>query len=203
MKKNPALALLEFSNIAVGVSATDLLLKKAPVAALRCGTVTGGRFLTLIGGTTASVQESYREGLYWGGESIVDHLLLADVHPRLYAAIHGERVPTGVGALVIIETDSATASVRAAEAALKGTPVELLEIRLADTTLAGKGVAIYRGELHDIEAAVTLAAGVLPQDGARWSWKIISRPHEALLEQLADGTHFATSSLLDLHGEAD
>ena len=34
------------------------MLKKAPVAFFRSGTVTAGRYLTLIGGTPASVEEA-------------------------------------------------------------------------------------------------------------------------------------------------
>ena len=38
-----ALALLEFSGAAAGILAVDRLLKMAPVALLRCGTVHPGR----------------------------------------------------------------------------------------------------------------------------------------------------------------
>jgi len=201
MKKHPAIAAVEFSDISVGMHATDAMLKKAPIAFVKCGTISRGRYLTLIGGTTASVEESLNEGLLWGGASVLDHVMLADVHPQLYDAILGERRPGGSGALAIIETDTVSSNVRAAELALKATPVELVEIRLADTGLSGKGVSVYQGTLHDIEAAVDVAVAFLRARGSEPRFKIISAPHEGLTQQLQTSTYFGSASLLELEGE--
>jgi len=201
MKKHPALAIVEFSDIPTGVFATDAMLKKAPIAFIKAGTITRGRFLTLIGGSTAAVEESLREAQFRAGESVLDHLLLADVHPRVYDAILGGRRAAGTGAIAVIETDTVASNVRAAELALKGTPVELVELRLADSGLSGKGVSLYQGELPDIEAAVEIVLGFLRQAGGEVRHTIISSPHDALIRQLGSGTSFASASLLDLDGE--
>jgi microcompartment protein CcmL/EutN len=203
MKKHPAIAVLEFRDIAVGMVATDAMLKKSPIAFLKCGTISRGRYLTLIGGTTASVEEAVNEGLFWGGASVLDHVLLADVHPQVYDAILGQRRTVGNGSLAIIETATVSSNVRAAELALKGTPVDLVEIRLADTGLSGKGVSIYHGELHDIEAAVDIAVGFLESTGVEVGFKIISSPHDALNRQLDTSTYFGSASLLELEGEKE
>jgi microcompartment protein CcmL/EutN len=202
MKKPPALAVLEFSDIPSGVDATDAMLKKAPIAFVKSGTITRGRFLTLIGGSEAAVEEALREGLYRAGERVLDHLLLADVHPRVYEAILGGRRTVVTGSLAVIETDTVASNVRAAELALKGTPVELVELRLADAGLSGKGVSIYQGELPDIEAAVEIAAGYLRQVGGDLRHTIIQSPHEALARQIGSGTSFESAALLELDGEA-
>jgi microcompartment protein CcmL/EutN len=155
----------------------------------------------LIGGSTASVDESLKEGLYHGGPSVLDHLLLADVHPRVYEAILGWRKPGNAGALAIIETDTVAANVRAAEAALKGTPVDLIEIRLADTGLSGRGLSVYQGSLPDIEAAIEIATRYVDQSGGQLRHRIISRPHEALIKQIETSTWFGSQTVLDLDGE--
>ncbi len=201
MKKAPALAVIEFSDIPTGIDATDAMLKKAPIAFVKSGTITRGRFLTLIGGSTASVEEALGEGRSRAGERVLDHLLLADVHPRVYDAVLGGRRASGSGALAVIETDTVASNIRAAELALKGTPVELVELRLADSGLSGKGVSIYQGELPDIEAAVEIAAGYLRQEGVGVRHTIISSPHEALTRQVAGGTSFGSAALLELDGE--
>ncbi len=203
MKKHPAIAVLEFKDIAVGMVATDAMLKKSPIAFLKCGTISRGRYLILIGGTTASVEEAVSEGLFFGGSSVLDHVLLADVHPQVYDAILGERRSAGPGSLAIIETATVSSNVRAAELALKGTPVDLVEIRLADTGLSGKGLSIYHGELHDIEAAVDIAVGFLQRTGVEVGFKIIPAPHEALSRHVDDSTYFGSASLLELEGEAE
>jgi microcompartment protein CcmL/EutN len=201
MKKHPAIAIIEFRDIAVGMIATDAMLKKAPIAFIKSGTISRGRYLTLIGGSTASVQESLAEGLFHGGGSVLDHVLLADVHPQVYDAILGGRRAVGGGSLAIIETGTVSANVRAAELALKGTPVDLVEIRLADTGLSGKGLSIYHGELHDLEAAVEIVVGYLEAAGGEVVYKIISAPHEALGKQVDASTYFGSASLVELEGE--
>jgi len=201
MKKHPAIAIIEFRDIAVGMVATDAMLKKAPIGFVKSGTISRGRYLTLIGGTTASVQESLAEGLFHGGASVLDHVLLADVHPQVYDAILGVRRPVGAGSLGIIETGTVSSNVRAAELALKGTKVDLIEIRLADTGLSGKGISIYHGDLHDVEAAVDIVVGYLKASGGEVVYKIISSPHEALGAQVDASTYFGSASLVELEGE--
>ena len=201
MKRHPAIAVLEFRDIAVGVFATDALLKRSPIAFVKCGTISRGRFLTLIGGTTASVEEAVSEGLAQGGDSVLDHVMLADVHPQLYEGILGHRSPVGPGSIAIIETGTVSCNVRAAELALKGTTVDLVEIRLADSGLSGKGLSIFEGELHDFEAAVEIAVGCLERTGVQVGFKIISAPHEALSRQVEGSTYFGSASLLELDGE--
>ena len=55
-QRHAALALLEFDSIASGVLASDLMVKRAPIALLRCGTIHPGRFLVLVGGSVASTE---------------------------------------------------------------------------------------------------------------------------------------------------
>jgi len=80
-----ALALLEFESVATGVLAVDRMLKKSPVALLRCGTVHPGRYLALVGGTVAATEEAHAEGTALGREtaSLLDEVLLPDPHPAL------------------------------------------------------------------------------------------------------------------------
>jgi microcompartment protein CcmL/EutN len=201
MKKHPAIAIVEFKDIAVGMHATDAMAKKAPIALLKCGIISHGRYLTLICGTMASVDEAYKEGLFLGADSVIDHVILPDIHPQVHDAVLGRRLLGRTGAIAIIETDTVSRNVRAAELALKGTPVDLVEIRLADSLLAGKGVSIYRGELPDIEAAVELAVSYLSQAGASPVHRIIPAPHDSLSRQIEISTYFMESELMDLDGE--
>lgn len=201
MKKHPAIAIVEFSDIPAGIYATDAMLKKAPIAFIKCGSISRGRYLTLIGGTTASVDEALTAGIALGAGHVLDHIMLADVHSRVYAAIVGERRPGGAGALAIIETDTVAANVRAAEAALKATAVELMEIRLADTGLSGKGISLYQGELHEIEEAVIAATRYLQHAGVPARHRIIASPHESLVRQVSTSTWFGSQDILELDGE--
>ncbi len=128
MKKASALAVIDYEDIPAGVYAVDAILKKAPIAFVRAGTVTRGRYLVLFGGSTASTAESLGEALATTRAAVIDHAFLPDIHPLLYDAVFGTRRRSS-GALLILETDTASSIVRAVEAAMKGTPVDLVEVR--------------------------------------------------------------------------
>ncbi len=205
MKKTSALAVIDFTDIPSGVWAVDAILKKAPIAFVRAGTVTRGRYLLIFGGSTASTAESLAEALATNGQAVIDHTLLPDVHPALFQAVFGTRRKS-TGSLLVMETTTASSIVRAVEAALKGTPVELIELRLSDTGLAGKGVALVAGTLHDCEAAALLAAagaGVDAPPPLGFSYRLIAAPHEIVEREIATATRFDTAPLLELDGETD
>ncbi len=196
MKKASALAVLDFEDIPTGIYAVDAILKKAPIAFVRAGTVTRGRYLVVFGGSTASTLESLNEAVAVTGSAILDQAFLPDIHPDLFDAVFGTRRKAN-GSLLILETETASSIVRAVEAVLKGTPVALIEVRLSDTGLAGKGIALVAGSLPDIEAAAALA-----QARARVSYRLIAAPHDVLERDITAATRFEAAPLLELDGEA-
>jgi microcompartment protein CcmL/EutN len=201
MRKYPAIAVIEFASIADGIYCTDALLKKAPIAMIKSGTVSRGRYLIIIGGSTASVEESLNEALAVGHASRLDHAFLPDVHPQLHDAVLGQRQAVVQDAVAILETDTVAANVRAAESALKGTRVQLVELRLADYELSGKAISIYNGELHEVQAAMELAGDFLRGRKEYVQHRIICQPHEAVTRHLGDGTRFAAAKPIELEGE--
>ena len=168
---------------------------------IKSGTVSRGRYLIIIGGSTASVEASLNEVLAIGQGSVLDHVFLPDIHARVHDALLGQRVPVALDSVAILETDTVAANVRAAELALKGTGVQLVELRLADYEMSGKAISVYSGKLHEIEAAMELAADFLRGRKGYVQHRIIPRPHEALAQHLADGTQFAAGKARELEGE--
>jgi microcompartment protein CcmL/EutN len=201
MRRYPAIAIIEFSSIADGIYCTDALLKKAPIAMLKTGTVSDGRYLIIIGGSTASVEASLNEALEIGQASRLDHAFLPDVHEQLHDAVLGQRQPVIQDAVAILETSTVAANVRAAELALKGTNVSLTELRLADYEMSGKAISLFNGELHDVEAAMDLAGDFLRGRKEYVRHRIIAQPHETLTQQLGDGTRFNGTKPIELAGE--
>ena len=78
MKKYPAIALLEISGIATGIYCADVMIKCAPITVLKSGTVHNGKYLILIGGSVASVEEAFYKGLTAAKDEIIDHVFLPD-----------------------------------------------------------------------------------------------------------------------------
>jgi bacterial microcompartment shell protein len=175
----PALALIELASIAIGIEAGDAMVKRSPVEVLRAGTVHPGRYLVLVTGEVADVEEAFRAGLEVGGSALVDSVLLPNVHARVVGALRGERRAGTGEALGIVETATVAATIEAADAGVKGASVELLELRLADG-LDGKGYLLFDGAVSDVEAAVAIAVARLAQVSeaagpAPGGWTPISR----------------------------
>jgi len=183
-----ALALLEFDSIAHGILAVDRMLKRAPIALLRCGTVHPGHYLALLGGTVASVDEAYGEGETAG--ELTDAVFLPDPHPAVRNAVLGKCSDVGEDDTIgVVETANATALLRAIDAAVKSAPVGVGEFRLADD-LGGRGLAVLHGDLPDVQAALATAdarVGATAQMRAR---TLLARPDGHLRDVLNRGTEF-------------
>ena len=190
----PALALLEFSSIAVGIKAADAMVKRAPIHVIKSGTVQPGKYLVLIGGQVADVEESLTAGRDVGGDSAVDHVYLPQVHPEVVEAIGGSRVPETTDALGIIETTTVAAAILSADAGIKGAEVRLVEVRLADG-LGGKGIVLFSGLIADVEAAVEIGVGVLDHPGLLVQQVVIPQLHPDMWENVADATQFGVRVL--------
>ena len=156
-KRHAALALLEFDSVASGVLASDLMVKRAPIALLRCGTIHPGRFLILVGGSVASTEEAYEAGIEHGegAGTLQDTILLSDIHPTLHDAVLGARRNLTHEALAVVETSTSPALLSAIDAAVKSTSVEIGEVRLADD-LGGRAIALLSGEVADAATALEI-----------------------------------------------
>lgn len=189
-KIEPALALLEFSSIATGINAADAMVKRAPIHVIKTGTVQPGKYLVLIGGKVADVEESLAAGRDTGAGDEVDYVYLPQVHPDVVEAIGGGRTPEPDEALGIIETTTVAAAIHSADAGLKGADVRLLEIRLADG-LGGKGIVFFSGIVHDVEAAVEIGTGVLAKANLLVRQVVIPQLHSEMWANLGGATRFS------------
>jgi microcompartment protein CcmL/EutN len=190
----PALALIDLGSIAAGIEAADAMVKRAQIDLIRAGTVQRGRYLVLIGGPVAEVEESLAAGLERGGDQVLDHVYLPGVHPEVVTAIGGGRVPERSESLGIVETATAAAVIQAADAGIKGAAVRLVEIRLADG-LGGKGVVLFSGVVADVEAAVEIGVGALGRAGQLIRKVVIPQLHEAMWDNVGDATRFSARVL--------
>jgi microcompartment protein CcmL/EutN len=185
---DPALALLEFSSIAAGVLAADAMVKKAPLDIIRAGTVQPGRFLVLVGGPVAEVEEALKAGLEAAPDVLNDHIFLPGVHPDVVRALAGQRSIKTDDALGIVETVTVPAAIHAADKGVKGASVNLMEIRLADG-LGGKGIVFFTGAVADVEAALDITDSAL-EAKQKVRHVVISQLHVDLAEVLRVGSRF-------------
>lgn len=190
MMYDPALTLIEFSSIAAGIQAADAMVKRAPIDVIQAGTVHPGKYLVLVGGLTADVEESLAAGREVGRDAILDFVYLPQVHPSVVTALRGGRSPEPAEALGVLETSSVAAAIRAADAGVKGAQVELVEVRLADG-LGGKGIVLYSGVVADVEIAVALGVESLQGPDALIRQVVIPQLHEEIWDNLSQATRFS------------
>lgn len=175
----PALALLEFTSIAIGIMAGDAMVKRSPVAYIQTGTVQPGHYLVLVAGDVASVDEALKAGLDVGRIALRDQLFLPDIHPWVVTALAGGRRPSAGEALGIIETHTVAAAILAADAGVKGAEVALVQLRLGDG-LGGQGLVLFNGLVADVTAAVDLGVSA----ASAYSHQTDCVRHQAIIPQL-------------------
>lgn len=180
----PALGLLEVHSLSRGVVVADAMVKKAPVRLCLVRPVSPGKHLSLCSGEVAEVEEAMAAGRAVARTTLCDELLLTQAHPDLLLALShgGEPRRYRDGALGIVETFSAAATLLGADGACKAAEVDLLQLRLCDG-LGGKAFFVLSGEQDMVEAAL-LAAERVTTPGLFLSRELIPRPHEDLLAAL-------------------
>ena len=186
---HPAIVLLEFDSIAVGIEAGDAMAKRAPLQSLHAGSVQPGKYIILAGGEVGDVEESRMAGREAGGRALLGEIFLPVVHSEVVDALTGSRRPATREALGIIETRTVAATIGASDAGVKGADVSLLEIRMADG-LGGKGYALFSGQVADVEAAVDVGVSTLPDPDLLVARVVIPQIHGEMLANLLESPEF-------------
>jgi microcompartment protein CcmL/EutN len=165
------------------VVVADAMVKKAPVELVFARAVSSGKFVILVSGAVADVDEAMTCAIETAQAALVDRLLLPQAADSLLAALRRTSPAIGpVDAVGIFETFSVASTLIAADAAAKAAHVEVAELRLADG-LGGKAYFIIAGAQADIEAAM-FAAEHITATGMLLAREVIARPHEDLLQHL-------------------
>ena len=151
-----AIAAVETSSIAQGFVVADAMIKQAEVELLAASTLSPGRYWILIGGDVASVRASHRRGVEVAADTLLDELLIPQLHEGVVPALRGLVPSSDDDALGILETLTAASAIVAADAAAKGARITLRDVRLANG-IGGKGVVTLSGSVSDVQAGI--AAG--------------------------------------------
>lgn len=180
----PAIALLELCSVARGVEVADAILWEADIELLFSTTVQPGKYVMLFTGSVEALRSALRRGKETAQEDLVADLLIPNVHPQIEVALRREGSINGtLDALGIVETRTVAASIRAADAALKRSTVDLIELRIANG-LGGKSYFTITGEVSDVRSAVVSGAHSAEEDGQLARQVVIPRPHVDLVRHL-------------------
>jgi len=180
----PALGCIELASIARGIVVLDQMAKRAETTLVAHRTLSPGRYLILVSGNVAEVEEALDAARATAKEDLVDMLFLADPSDEIRGAL-ASSLPGGLDeSLAIIETATVSSALLGVDRAVKESGVRLLELRLG-AGLTGKGVFTLTGPLHMIEAARdAIHRAVDPLRIVRI--EVIARPHPDLPEHLLE-----------------
>lgn len=87
--------------------------------------------MIIIGGLVADVTHSIQTGVEIAGSLQIDHLVIPNIDPQVFAAINRTSEIGRVDALGILETYSVAAGISVADIAVKAAAVDLIEVRLS------------------------------------------------------------------------
>jgi len=178
-----AVGLIEINSIAKGFEVCDVMAKTAMVSILTSKSICPGKFIVLIGGDVAAVQQSVEAGEAVAGSTLVDRFVIPNIHPSVLPAISGGNSIGDVQAMGVIETYSVAATIEAADLAVKTASVTPLRMHLA-FGIGGKSYVVFSGEVADINAAVAAGSHLASEKGFLVNRVVIPRPHRQLIDQI-------------------
>jgi len=178
-----SIGLIELSSIASGMLAADIMLKTSQVELILSRSICSGKYMVLIGGDVAAVQTSVDAAVKNLDFSVIDTFVIPNVHPDIFPAIAGHTKVDKLEALGILEAYSVASLIEGADAAVKASNVQLIEIRLA-MALGGKAFCTLTGEVAAVTSAVEAGAYIIGKRGLLVNKVVIASPRPELLSEM-------------------
>lgn len=180
-----AIGLIELSCIHKGFKVLDRVLKSAFVENLLARTICSGKYLILVRGELANVEAAIAAAKETADYGLVNALAVPNVNERIFPAISAAApfagaVPDGI---LIIETFSVAACIKAADFALKEAPIEIIRLNVA-MALGGKGFMVFGGNVDALRSALGPTLDFLKEEGSLVGYSLISGPDEAIIRDL-------------------
>ncbi len=182
LKKNvsefQALGLIELDSIALGLIVSDVMVKKAPIELLLSEPISSGKYLVMVAGEVAPVEEALQVGREASETHLVDDFLIPQLHFQVGLTLNGRNGKgQKVEALGIVETKTVASAILASDAALKTADVHLVELRLGQG-IGGKGYFVFSGVLTDVQAAHQGALSVIQDRGTLLRSEVVTSVHQ-------------------------
>lgn len=178
-----AIGMVEFSGIARGIYAADQMVKISEVEVVTAATVCPGKYIVLVEGDVAAVQNSVDAGEQCADEYFVDSLVIPNVHEGIFPAISGATMPEYMEALGIIETFSLATVIVAADQILKAAVLDPIELRLG-TGLGGKSFFTFTGDVAAVKTGVDTGKALAAEKGLLVGAEVIPSPSRKLIPSL-------------------
>ncbi|MBE6035826.1 BMC domain-containing protein [Aminipila sp.] len=178
-----AIGMVEFTSIARGIYTADQMVKISEVEIVTAATTCPGKYIAIVHGDVAAVEDSVQIGEKVAGEYWVDSIIIPNVNPQVFPAITGSTMPERIQAVGIMESFSMSTMVIAADAILKSADLEPLELRLGNG-LGGKAFFTFTGDVAAVETGVEAGRNIAEEKGLLVNAEVIPSPSDRLIPSL-------------------
>jgi microcompartment protein CcmL/EutN len=178
-----AIGMVEFTSIARGIYAADQMVKISEVEIVTAGSTCPGKYIAIVQGDVAAVEDSVGIGVRMAGEYLVDSIVIPNVHEGVFPAITGATMPDRIQALGIVESFSLATMIIAADAILKSAELQPLELRLG-SGLGGKSYFTFTGDVAAVQTGADTGNAIASEKGLLVDCEVIPSPSERLISSL-------------------
>lgn len=178
-----AIGMVEFTSIARGIYAADQMVKMSDVEIVTANSVCPGKYIAIVHGDVAAVQDSVAVGERLAEEYFIDSIIIPNVNPAVFPAIMGATMPDKIQALGIMESYSLATMIIAADAVLKSADLQPLELRLGNG-LGGKAYFTFTGDVAAVETGIEAGKAVSKQKGLLVNAEVIASLSDRLVPSL-------------------
>lgn len=180
-----AIGLVELSCIHKGFEVLDRMLKSAFVEMLLARTICSGKYLILVRGELADVEAAIAAAKETANYGLVNALVVSNIDERIFPAISASAPFAGMApdAILVIETFSVVACIKAADAALKEATIDIIRLNVA-MALGGKAFMVFGGNTDALRSALGPALDFLKEEGSLVGYSLITGPNEAVIREL-------------------
>lgn len=178
-----AIGMVEFNSIARGIYAADQMVKISEVEIVTASTACPGKYIAIVHGDVAAVEDSVRIGERMAEEFFVDSIVIPNVDEGVFPAITGATMPERIQAIGIMESFSLATMIICADQILKAAEVEAIELRLGNG-LGGKAYFTYTGDVAAVKAGNDAGEAIAKEKGLLVNSEVIPSPSELLVPSL-------------------
>ncbi|MEF9960313.1 MAG: BMC domain-containing protein [Niameybacter sp.] len=178
-----AIGVVEFISVSRGIYVTDQMLKTAQVEVVSATSICPGKYMAIIHGDVAAVEDAVRVGVNLAGEYGVDSTFIPNVDPAVFPAITGATMPQHISALGIMESFSVATMIVVADAVLKSADLQPIDLRLGNA-LGGKAYFTFTGDVGAVQAGIDAGIAIAKEKGFLVNAESIASPSEGLVATL-------------------
>ncbi|MDT2193171.1 BMC domain-containing protein [Paenibacillus larvae] len=145
-----AIGVVELRSIGKGYETADCMLKKSSVTIHHLKPICPGKFLIIISGDTAEVQEAMDFARTEANGFRISDFVLHGVHPEIVDGLKKRYSPRPVEAIGILETSTVSSGIFALNNALKQSEIHVKRMNLG-MAIGGKFFTVFTGSVSDVE----------------------------------------------------